>query len=208
MNYTEVLVFRKRTCFLHLPTISGSNIFGVLPRLLFSLLLFGFFGFLGSFRLFLSFDGLSNLPRVLACGITNLLKNIPFSQRLGEKKTGFILVPSCPILLFHGSQGRILADLATSMERRCYHQLLPKKKWWNSCDFLRIQHPSSRPWHTAPSTPPKEALGSAPAVLPCSTRTTQWNDPFLSVLCAPGKSKKMWKETGWWFEPLWKILGK
>ena len=86
----------------------------------------------------------------------------------------------------------------------CYR----KKKWWNSCDFLRIQHPSSRPWHTAPSTPPKEALGSAPAVLPCSTRTTQWNDPFLSVLCAPGKSKKMWKETGWWFEPLWKILGK
>lgn len=51
-------------------------------------------------------------------------------------------------------------------------------------NILRIQHPSNRPWHKAPSTPPKEALGSAPAVLPWRNTDGDFGNDWQSVECS------------------------
>ena len=79
-----------------------------------------------------------------------------------------------PILLFHGSQGRILTDLAAIHGTKSFGNIGEHPE----VNILRNRHPSNRPWHKAPSTPPKEALGSAPAVLPWrNTKSDFGNDP-------------------------------
>jgi len=85
-----------------------------------------------------------------------------------------------PILLFHGSQGRILTDLAAIHGTKS----VGKNGEHPEVNILRIQHPSNRPWHKAPSAPPKEALGSAPAVLPWRNTDGDFGNDPQSVECS------------------------